>query len=443
MPSTHFETTVGLARVIVDEPLLAKCDMAGWPIAACALAFVALVLLSVKPSRWHFLAGAVAALLAPAVALGTAIVLPAPVGDDGSVFGLFPEIQFPWKEVVLTVGAATLALVLAVTTIVAKKDVRLRVAASMVLPLAIAAYVRSGVCAHAFRVAIDDLGNVHEVATVDAANWPAGVHVGEAFAIENVIGPAVPRPGFLGFGGRRVDPTEWRTVGAYVAQEPGPVDVLLTAERGPVRVERKKSLVVWRDEGPSWIPLALGNTWRLTKFHGKPRKPGAVDAAFATDAPDPKGEEKVLRVARELHAGGLHEFVLELAQPSGATQELTVYRRDGELVSAKDGRTFTLGEFPLLGACRYTTKPIDDARTLAGPTVCGFGTVEEHYGRRGVVGDSRRPLLARPHRHSRDARARRGLHPRALAPRVTSLARIVCASLMSMMPSSEKTRMTW
>lgn len=359
--------------------------MPGWPIAAAGLAILAFVLLTLKPSRWHFIAGVLASLTAPVVTFIAWVLVPRAWGDDGSVFGVF-RIELPYEQILLTVAFATLALAIAITSLVAKKDLRLRIAASVIATLAVGPIVRSVMCARAFRAAIDDLAAVHEVPQIEVKDWPKGVHVGRPFTVHTELDPAVPKPGFLGFGGRTVDAREWRTLGAYTATTPGTESVTLFATRGPMRVERKIDLVVFRDEGPSWLPLALGNTWTLTKFVGKPWKIGAVDEALRKDAPDPKGAHEVLRVTRETFAEGLHEWVLELEDADGRKREATVLRRDGELVDAKTSTSITAGDFPLLGACRYAIKPLDDARTLAGPTVCGFTTTHVPYGEMGFVG---------------------------------------------------------
>jgi hypothetical protein len=359
--------------------------MHGWPIAAAVLAILAFVLLCLKPARWHFIAGLIASLTAPLAAFAAWVLVPRLWGDDGSVFGVF-RIELPYEQIVLTVALATLALAIAVTALVAKKDLRLRIVASVVATLAVGPIVRSVICARAFRAAIDDIERVHEVPQIEVKDWPTGVHVGQPFTVHEELVPAVPKPGFLGFGGRTVDAREWRTLGSYTASASGTQSVTLFADRGPVHVERKVDLVVFRDEGPSWLPLALGNTWTLTKVTGKPWKIGAVDEAFTKDAPDRKGAHKVLRVARETFGGGLHEWVLELEDADGSKRETTVYRRDGELVAASTGTSIAAGDFPLLGTCRYALKAIDDARTLPGPTVCGFTTNYEHYGSAGIIG---------------------------------------------------------
>ena len=359
--------------------------MPGWPIAAAGLAILAFALLSLKPSRWHFIAGVLASLTAPLAALVAWIVVPRPWGDDGSVFGVF-RIELPCEQIVVTIALATLAIAIAITTLVAKKDLRLRILASVIATLAVGPIVRSYICARAFRAAINDMANVDVVPQIEVTDWPTGVHVGQPFEVHTALAPAVPNPGFLGIGGRTVDARKWRTMNAYTASTPGTESVTLFAERGPMRVERKIDLVVYRDEGPSWLPLALGNTWTLTKFVGKPWKIGAVDEAFKKDAPDRKGAHKTLRVTRETFGAGLHQFVLELEDADGTKRETTVYRRDGELVDAKTNASIAAGDFPLLGSCRYAIKPIDDARTLPGPTVCGFTTSHEHYGESGIVG---------------------------------------------------------
>src|SRR5581483_7023505 len=102
VPSTHFETTAGLSHVFLDEPLLTKCDMQGWPIAAAVLAIVAFVLLSLKPSRWHFFAGVLASLSAPFAAILAWVLVPRAAGDDGSVFGVF-RIELPYEQIFSTI----------------------------------------------------------------------------------------------------------------------------------------------------------------------------------------------------------------------------------------------------------------------------------------------------------------------------------------------------
>jgi hypothetical protein len=377
VPSTHFETTAGLSHVFLDEPLLTKCDMQGWPIAAAVLALVAFVLLSLRPSRWHFVAGVLASLTAPLAVLAAQILVPRARSDDGGVFDVF-RIELPYEQIFLTVAFATLAIAIGITALVAKKDLRLRIAASVIATLAVGPIVRSFICARAFRTAITDLADVHAVPQIEVKEWPKGVHAGQPFNVHVELLPAA--------GGRSVDAREWRTLGSYTATAPGAQSVTLFAERGPMRVERKIDLQVFRDEGPSWLPLALGNSWTLTKFVGKPWKIGAVDRAFEKDAPDPKGAHKVLRVVRETFGGGLHEWVLQLEDADGTKRETTVYRRDGELVRADTNASVAVGDFPLLGTCRYAIKPIDDARMLAGPTVCGFTTYQQPYGDRGFVG---------------------------------------------------------
>jgi hypothetical protein len=360
--------------------------MHGWPIAAALLAIFAFVLVSLKPSRWHFIAGGIASLTAPLAAGAAWILVPRAWGDDGSVFGVF-RIELPYEQVFITIALATLALALAITALVAKKDLRMRIAASVIATLAVGPIVRSVICARAFRAVIDDLADVREVPQIEVKDWPKGVHAGQPFTVQTVLVPAVPKAGFLGIGGRSVDARLWRTLESYTAAASGSgtVTVTLSAEHGPMRVERKMDLVVFRDEGPSWLPLALGNTWTLTKVHGRPQKIGAVDEAFKKDAPDPKGEHETLRVVRETFGGGLHEWVLELEDRSGK-HETTVYRRDGELFRADTNASIAAGDFPLLGNCPYAIAPIDDARTLPGPTVCGFATTQVPYGDAGFVG---------------------------------------------------------
>ena len=120
--------------------------MHGWPIAAAVLAILAFVLLSLKPSRWHFIAGVLASLTAPLAAFVAWVRVPRAWGDDGSVFGVF-RIELPYEQIFSTIAFTTLALALAITTAIAKKDLRLRIAASVIATLAVGPIVRSVMCA--------------------------------------------------------------------------------------------------------------------------------------------------------------------------------------------------------------------------------------------------------------------------------------------------------
>ena len=132
-----------------------------------------------------------------------------------------------------------------------------------------------------------------------------------------------------------------------------------------------------RDEGPPWLPLAVGNAWQLIHVVGPDNVSGAVQRAFDQD--EARGETETVRVASEKFDRGRHSF--ELVFEGAHDRHVTLQRRDGE-IARDDGGVVQQNDFPVLGVCKFASKPIDAARTLAGPTICDAGTHTHFFGGR-------------------------------------------------------------
>lgn len=358
---------MGNVRVMVDEPHIATCTLSlFWWIACAVIGAACLVLLAIpRRARWHIALAPAILAVAPLGALVAWALLHDVVSGVDDVGSIFPSVAAAVDRAhvrIFETIAAALAAIYFGTLLVALKKIRaVRVAGAIAASFGLVAFgacVYRGREANAATAALNDVG---DVVGIDI-DWPAEVHVGQTFSVVMRL----PLLEVRALTSIFMHPRQWeQNMNAYTATAVGPYSVVLAITRGPVRAERIVTGRAVRDDGPPWMPLAVGNTWQLVDVVGPDGARGAVQRAF--DRGDATGDPETLRVASEKFDGGLHTFELVLDGPHH--RSATLHRRDGEL-AGEDGKVIVQNAFPMLGACRFASAPIDAARTLAGPTIC-------------------------------------------------------------------------